>query len=543
MADGANNRDLAFGSSGQSIGERSAVFFGALTADVVARSMRESVSVVHDPVENRRGLTFGLDPPAGSEVYSLLGVLPPLYPEWLGERGFLDSNGLRFAYVGGSMARGIASAALVTALAEIGALGMFGAAGLKPPDVEAAIVKIFAALGPRGLPWGCNLIHSPNEGALEDALVDLYLRRDVRWVEASAFMRLTKAVVRYACSGLTVGPGGQVVRARSLLAKVSREEVAELFLSPPPEAMLAALQAEGALSAAEVEFARRIPVANNIIVESDSGGHTDNRPLGALFPTIAALRNSLARRFGYFESVHLGAAGGLGTPGAVAAAFAMGAAFVVLGSVHQAAIESGVSDEARAMLAKAGPADVAMTASADMFEMGVKVQVLTRGTMMAARGNQLYQLYRTYDSIEEIPAVTRARLESEVFRMSLEEVWSRTQSFFAHDPMQIAKSEAEPKHRMALVFRWYLGNSSRWPLVGQADRRADYQLWCSPAMGSFNRWVAGSVLEGPQTRRVQQIALNLLEGAALVTRAHQLRTFGLDVPASAFDYKPEMLQV
>jgi trans-AT polyketide synthase/acyltransferase/oxidoreductase domain-containing protein len=193
------------------------------------------------------------------------------------------------------------------------------------------------------------------------------------------------------------------------------------------------------------------------------------------------------------------------------------------------------------MLATAGPADVGMTACADMFEMGVKVQVLTRGTLMAARANQLFQIYKAHQGIEDIPPAVRARLEADIFRMPLEDVWSCTRAFFAADPAQIAKAEGNPRHRMALIFRWYLGNSSRWPLVGEPDRRADYQLWCGPAMGAFNRWVEGSVLEAPRERRVQQIALNLLEGAAVVTRAQQLRTYGLDVPGAAFAYRPETL--
>ena len=47
----------------------------------------------------------------------------------------------------------------------------------------------------------------------------------------------------------------------------------------------------------------------------------------------------------------------------------------------------------------------------------------------------------------------------------------------------------EAKHRMALVFRWYLGKSSRWAISGESARRADYQIWCGPAMGAFNAWV------------------------------------------------------
>lgn len=519
-----------------------------LTGTALAASLRQPAMLVGDPARSQPALALSAPPHAAgaaqTQTLPVTGMLPPLYPEWLGERAFCESHGLRFAYMGGSMARGIASTELVIALAEMGALGMFGTAGLHPDRVEQAIGRMQAALDDRGLPWGCNLIHSPNEPALEEALVERYLQLGVRRVEASAFMSLSRAVVRYSCTGLWRDANGLVQRRNHLFAKISREEVARHFLSPAPERLLQELVEAGQLSEQEAALAREIPLAQQLVVESDSGGHTDNRPLGALFPAICRLRDDLQDRFDYRQPVHLGAAGGLGTPQAVAAAFAMGAAFVVLGSVHQAAIESGVSDSSRAMLAAAGPADVAMTASADMFEMGVKVQVLTRGTMMAVRGNQLYDLYRRHGSLEEIPPATRAALEQHQFRMSLEQVWAETRDFFQRqDPPQLERAERDPKHRMALVFRWYLGNSSRWPLVGEADRQADYQLWCGPAMGAFNRWVAGSFLEQPEARSVQQIALNLLEGAALVTRAQQFRAAGLALAPDASRYRPVPLRI
>ena len=70
----------------------------------------------------------------------------------------------------------------------------------------------------------------------------------------------------------------------------------------------------------------------------------------------------------------------------MAAAFALGAAYVLTGSVNQLAVESGLSDDASAMLAQADLADVMMAPAADMFELGVKVQVLRRGTMFGRPG-------------------------------------------------------------------------------------------------------------------------------------------------------------
>jgi hypothetical protein len=94
---------------------------------------------------------------------------------------------------------------------------------------------------------------------------------------------------------------------------------------------------------------------------------------------------------------------------------------------------------------------------------------------------------------------------------------------------------------MALVFRWYLGKASKWAIDGEASRRADYQIWSGPAMGAFNRWAAGSFLAEPKQRTVVQIALNLLEGAAVIARAGQLRSAGLPVPATAFQFQPRPL--
>jgi PfaD family protein len=210
--------------------------------------------------------------------------------------------------------------------------------------------------------------------------------------------------------------------------------------------------------------------------------------------------------------------------------------------VNQAATESGLSEDARALLVGADYPDVAMAPSADMFELGVKVQVLKRGTMFAARAGRLYEVYLRYDSLEAIEAGVRARLEQEIFRMPLEKVWQETRAYWSeHGPGELARAESSPKHRMALTFRWYLGRSTRWAIAGTADRRSDYQLWCGPAIGAFNRWVAGSFLADPGQRSVVQIARNLLEGAAVITRVHQFRTHGADVAPAAFQFTPRVL--
>jgi trans-AT polyketide synthase, acyltransferase and oxidoreductase domains len=522
----------------------------AFSAKGLTRSVervREPVHVVRDGREGRLGAAFGgqvVPAPQGNGAaeYPLLATLPPLYPEWLGDRSFLETHHVRFPYATGAMANGIASAALVVEVARAGMLAFFGAAGLSLERVEKGLADIESALAGGDVSWGSNLIHSPNEPDLEQAVVDLYLRRGVRRLCASAFMSLTPRVVQYAATGLSADAGGRIRRRHHVLAKISRPEVARGFVSPPPAEMLRALFDQRRLTAAEAELAARVPVAQDITVESDSGGHTDNRPLAALFPTIRALVDEHQARHGYLDRIRVGAAGGLGTPTAVAAAFALGAAYVLTGSVNQAAVESGLSDEGRRMLAEADIADVIMAPAADMFELGVKVQVLKRGTMFGVRAQRLYDLYTRYDALESMPDAERVRLEKEVLGASVDEVWRETRRFFeARDPREVAKADKEPRHRMALVFRWYLGKSSKWAIDGDPARRLDYQIWCGPAMGAFNAWTAGSFLGDPRQRRVVQIARNLLEGAATVTRAHQLRTYGVAIPPSAFDYRPREL--
>jgi PfaD family protein len=455
--------------------------------------------------------------------------LPALRLEDLGDPTFRADHGLRFAYAAGAMANGIGSADIVEAMSRAGMVAFFGAAGLPLSAVEAAVTRVRRNLGER--PFGFNLIHSPSEPALENAVVDLYLRHGVRLVEASAYLDLTLPVVRYRTHGIHAGPDGRVVTPNRVVAKVSRVEVASKFFAPPPAKLLQELVRQGHLTAAQADLATRIPVAQDLTAEADSGGHTDNRPAITLLPTMLALRDRLQAQYGYDRPLRVGAAGGIATPASAAAAFVMGAAYVLTGSVNQACVESGSSDAVREMLAQAEQADTIMAPAADMFEMGIKVQVLKRGTMFPMRAARLYELYRAHGGLDELPAAERAALEKNLFRAPLDEIWRQTRAFFEQrDPSQLPRAEREPKHKMALVFRWYLGQSSRWANAGEPTRKLDYQVWCGPAMGAFNEWAKGSFLEQPRNRRVVTVALNILYGAAVLLRLHLLRCQGLSLP-------------
>jgi PfaD family protein len=475
---------------------------------------------------------FGGEQPEGA--LPIVGQASPCLPERLGDTRFCRDLGIRYPYIGGSMAKGISSAAMAEELGRAGMFGFFGAAGLPFAQVEAAVDRLLKA----GVPFGFNLIHSPHEPDLEDALSRLYLQRGIRVIEASAFLALTLNLVRYRVHGIHRAADGAIVTPNRIIAKVSREELAARFFSPPPEKHLRQLVAAGEITEAQAELAAQVPMAQDITAEADSGGHTDNRPAIALFPTILSLAASYQEKYKNTD-LRVGLGGGISTPAAAAAAFAMGAAYIVTGSVNQACVESGTCEEVRRMLAETRQADVTMAPAADMFEMGVTVQVLKRGTMFPMRAARLYEIYRACSSMEEIPAAEKEKLEQTLFRTTLEKIWQDTRSYFLQrDPSQVERADRDPKHRMALVFRWYLGQAAHWARDGEPTRKMDYQVWCGPAMGAFNEWTAGSFLEQHARRTVVTTAMNILFGAAVRTRAAMLSSQGIRLTAEDLQIKP-----
>lgn len=471
------------------------------------------------------------------EALKLRAILPPISMENLGDVSFCEDLGIKFPYICGSMAHGISSPAIAEALGRCGMLGFIGAGGQSPRNVEAAIDCMQSMKPP--VPYGFCLMNSPNEPDLEAAIVDLYLRRGVKLVEASAFLSVTLPLVRYRVTGIRREADGRIVTPNRVIGKVSRVEIAAKFFAPPPDKLLQELITRGEITSEQAELASQIPLAQDITAEADSGGHTDNRPAVTLLPTILALRDQLQAQYRYQMPLRVGMGGGIATPASAAAALAMGAAYLVTGSVNQACVESGTSDMARQMLCQAGQADTAMAPAGDMFEMGVTVQVLKRGTMFAMRAAKLYELYKANDGLHTISDADRANLEKNIFKSSLESVWISTRDFFLkRDPQQVSRAEQDPKHLMALVFRSYLGLSPHWAVTGDTSRTFDFQIWCGPAMGAFNEWAKGSFFEKAQNRHVVDVAFNLLFGAAVTGRLAALRAQGVQLPPGVAQVKP-----
>lgn len=220
----------------------------------------------------------------------------------------------------------------------------------------------------------------------------------------------------------------------------------------------------------------------------------------------------MMEKYRYQKKILLGAAGGIGTPEAAAAAFILGADFILTGSINQCTVEAATSEAVKDLLQQINVQDTEYVPAGDMFELGAKVQVMKKGLFFPARANKLFELYRRYNSIDEIDEKTKKQIEEKYFKRSFEKVFEECKSFYSAN--EIEKAEQNPKHKMALIFRWYFGYSTNLALNGSKESRVDYQIHCGPALGAFNQWVKGSDKENWRNRHVDEIGKMIMAETA-----------------------------
>ncbi|MFZ4927989.1 ACP S-malonyltransferase [Chryseobacterium sp. Mn2064] len=433
----------------------------------------------------------------------------------LGSHEFRKDYGLKYAYAAGSMYRGIASPQLVVRLAKAGFMGFLGTGGMPLADIEKNIIKIQEELT-NGEPYGVNFLHNLNDPASEMKAVELLLLYGVTNIEASAYMQMMPALVYYRLKGLQKGPNGEVICRHNIIAKVSRPEVAEVFMRPAPDKIVRNLLEENLITAEQAALSKKVPMSYDICVEADSGGHTDRGIAMVLLPSIQRLRTDIMAEYAYEKEIRVGLAGGIGTPQAATCAYIMGADFIVTGSVNQCTVEAGTSDAVKDLLQDINVQDTDYAPAGDMFEIGAKVQVLRRGVLFAARANKLYALYNQYNSLEEIPEKTIIQLEKTYFEKSIAEIWNEVREYCKNvgAEAEITKAEQNPKTKMALVFRWYFGYTNKLAFEGNIENKANFQIHTGSALGAFNQWVKGTPMESWKNRHVDEIGLNIMVGAA-----------------------------
>lgn len=435
----------------------------------------------------------------------------------LGSASFRKTYGIRYAYLAGAMYRGIASRALVVTMARAGLMGFLGTAGMPLAEVETELRGIRADL-PGDEPFGMNLLSNLEDPDAEMAAVELYMRHGVRYVEAAAYMQVSPALVRYRVAGLEESPDGRIVARHHVMAKISRPEVAAEFMAPPPEGIVRQLESMGLITARQAQLANRVPMAGQICVEADSGGHTDMGIPTVIFPPMLLLRDQFVARYRYESPLHVGQAGGIGSPESAAAAFTMGADFILTGSINQCTVEAGTSDAVKDILQEINTQDTEYAPAGDMFEIGARVQVLKRGVFFPARANRLHALYTQYAGLADIPESIRRQIQDRYFQRSFDDVWNDIRHYLQATGRagEAAQMEGSPKQKMARVFKWYFAHTTRLALSGDESRRVDFQVHTGPSLGAFNQWVKGGPIESWRNRHVDDIAERLMTATAAV---------------------------
>ncbi|GAB3486233.1 hypothetical protein GCM10027521_28330 [Amycolatopsis cihanbeyliensis] len=456
------------------------------------------------------------EPAAPQPVRPARAPVTPAGPDSLGSADFRADHGVRYAYVAGGMYRQVSGVDLVARMAGAGVLAYYGSSGLTPDELATGLRELRERLG--GVdPFGVNLTYDPFGSATEERIVDLLLDNDIRRVEVSTYVQLTPALVRYRLRGAGVRPGGLAVAGNKVLAKVTRPDVARLFLEPPPPELVRRLREQGRITAQEAEAAARLPMADDVCAVGDSGGYTDMGVLPALLPSVLRLRDDLAKERPELPAVRVGAGGGIGTPEAAAAAFVLGAEFVLTGSVNLCTAESALSAEVKDLLQDVDVHDTTLAPFGDLFELGGKARVLKKGTLFHARASKLYDLWRNHDDWLDIDPEVRARVEQRYFRCTFDELERRARAGTGDG------ERPDPKRRMALVFRAYCAEALRLACEGPAGRETDVQIACGPALGACNQWLRGSGFESWRGRHAEELAGWIMAGAAEIVHAGRRR--------------------
>ncbi|MEU1484038.1 ACP S-malonyltransferase [Streptomyces sp. NPDC005752] len=421
-------------------------------------------------------------------------VLAAPTADTLGAAGFRERYRLRRAYLLGALYGGISGREMLSSAAKAGLLGFLGTGGLPLDEVDDLLRGLTGELGLGGS-FGVNVLYRHGSPEEESALVDLLLRHGIDLVEASGFPLITPALVRFRLKG------GRII------AKVSRTDVAAEFLAPPPERLVARLLETGEVTAEEARAAAGRPMADDLCVEANGGWLSSTADLLTLLPAVLRLRDTTATGG---HRVHVGCAGGIGTPEAAGAAFLLGADFVLTGSVNQCSVEAATSAEVKDILQEAREYDVDTAPWGELFDLGVQARYLKRGLFFPARASRLHELWRRYGSLDQLDDETRSQV---------------LDRYLGGEAPAPAAAGRAPEQHLAAVFRGYFTRGFRLAVTGDQRSRVDYLVYCGPAMGAFNQAVADTELHPWRARKVEAIADALMDGAAAHLSA-RLGSFG-----------------
>lgn len=427
----------------------------------------------------------------------------------LGSESFLKDYNVRYPCAIGGMYKAISGVDMIVKCANSGILAFYGTGGIPFEKIRTDLQNIKYQLG-CNKPFGVNITANPKKLNSEIDIIRLLINENINIIEASGFLNISKALVLYRLKGLHKDTRGNLICSNKIMAKTSLPDSLEKFMSHPPEKLVKELLAEGMISSDEAALSEYIPMADDITIEADSGGHTDCGSFNTLIPSMIIRRNKFAEKNHYAKNVRIGAAGGIGTPAAAAAAFIMGADYIMTGSINQCTVEADTSDIAKSMLNDMNEKDTEYAPAGDSFEAGsAKLQVLKKGTLFSRRSRKLVDLYLCHDSLNEIDPKIISKLERDIFRKSINEIYEDVKAHYNHDV--ISRMESDEKFKMACIFRWYFARSTEYALKGIETEKSNYQIQCGQSMGAFNEFLKDTPLYNWKNRNIDKITEYLFE--------------------------------
>lgn len=420
----------------------------------------------------------------------------------IGDREFCEDYNISYPYAVGSMHKGISSPQLVAKMAQNGFLSFLGTGSLELKEVEKIIVET-KQLVREGQAFGCNFAANIHDSYKEEEIMDLFLKHNICSIEASGFWTISPSLLKFRAKGLSRSETGEILIKNKILIKLSRVETAMEFLSVPPHPLIDQLFKEGQITFDEVSMIKQVPLVDDICVMGDSGGETSQSNLNLVLPTIIQLRDKLAEEKLFNKRVRIGAGGGIGTPETAAVAFLLGADFVLTGSINQCTVEAETSNVVKNMLQKVDLHDMSFVPSVNDLEIRGQTQVVKKGVFFPPRANKLYDLLKQYNDISDIDIKTKEIIEEKYLS-------EKIQNILRADELQSSSKKRTPKSDMQALLKFYQNNSVQLAIKGDTSQKVNFNIYCGPALGAFNRWVKGTELEDWNNRHVDVIAKKMM---------------------------------
>ncbi|MFS0762814.1 ACP S-malonyltransferase [Peribacillus phoenicis] len=420
----------------------------------------------------------------------------------IGDQEFCEDYNVIYPYVIGSMHKGISSPNLVAKMAQNGFLSFLGTGSLEINEVEKIILETKKIVR-EGQNFGCNLVANIHNSFKEDEIINLFLKHNISSIEASGFWTISPSLLKFRAKGLRLSENGEILIKNKILIKLSRVETAMEFLSVPPQPLIDQLIKKGQITFDEARMLQQVPLVDDICVMGDSGGETSQANLNLLLPTIIRLRDESTREKSLNKRVRIGAGGGIGTPEAAAIAFLLGADFVLTGSINQCTVEAETSNLVKDMLQKVDLHDTSYVPSANDLEVRGQTQVVKKGVFFPARANKLYDLLKQYKNISDMDSKTKEMIEKKYLNEGI-------QTILRYEEQVSTDNRPTSNNTMQTILKFYLNNTVQLAINGESSQKVNFNIYCGPALGAFNRWVKGTELEEWNNRHIDVISRKIM---------------------------------